>query len=388
MRRLDKRSLALILVAVLVTTPALYAQQTDDGEWLFKVKPKQKLRVDVETGGNITIVGWKRNEVKVIARPEWGSQDDVDVEVVRTSYGVKIRTSTPFRWRDMGWGRNNPDVHFTINIPDKFDVELESHGGDLFIKGVEGEFEGQIMGGDLDLEDLKGDVDLGTMGGDITIRESRLDGRVHTMGGDVELYNVSGGVRGSTMGGDVRYSGENNAKASDPIRISTMGGDINVEDAPSGGDMRTMGGDIHIRSASDFISARTMGGDIEIERLDGGVRATTMGGDIEIRMVGDVTKKDRSVEIISKGGDVTLIVPENLSMTVDITISFSRRGRRSNRRVSIESDFDLTIEESDEGRDRWGQSRRYIYGKGVFGSGKNKIHIETVNGRVILRKGK
>ncbi len=386
MRRLKKRPLGLILMALMVTSPALIAQQSDDGgEWLFKVKPKQKLRVDLETGGNITIVGWKRNEVKVIARPEWGSQDDVDVEVVKTSYGVKIMTSTPFRWGDMGWGRNNPDVDFTISIPDKFDVELESHGGDLFIRGVEGDFEGQTMGGDLDLEDLRGDIDLGTMGGDITIRDSRLDGRVHTMGGDVELTNVSGAVKGSTMGGDVRYSGENTAKASDPIRISTMGGDIRVDDAPFGGEMKTMGGDIHILSAAAYISARTMGGDIEIKRLDGGVRATTMGGDIEIRMVGDVTKKDRRVELISKGGDVLLIVPENLSMTVDITIAYSRRG---SDRVFIESDFDLTIEESDEGRDRWGKNRRYIYGKGVFGGGKHMVRIETVNGRVILRKGK
>ena len=67
--------------------------------------------------------------------------------------------------------------------------------------------------------------------------------------------------------------------------------------------MKTRGGDIRIRSATDFISARTMGGDIEIERLDGGVRATTMGGDVEIRMVGDVSKKKRDVEIISKGGE-------------------------------------------------------------------------------------
>jgi len=162
-----------------------------------------------------------------------------------------------------------------------------------------------------------------------------------------------------------------------------MGGDINLDEAPAGAVVKTMGGDITIGHAGGFIHARTMGGDIEIKALDGGVKATTMGGDVEITIVGDGSKKDRDIEIVSKGGDVILIVPKNYSMDIDITIAYNRRG---SHRVTIDSDFVLTIEEPDKDNDRSRGRRRYIYGHGKIAGGKHKVKIETVNGRVVIRE--
>ncbi|MCH8327895.1 MAG: DUF4097 family beta strand repeat protein [Candidatus Marinimicrobia bacterium] len=362
----------------------LTAQNGSDGSWEFKVKPGQELRVDLETGGTVTVKGWKQNKVSVTARSQWGDSDDIELDVKKTSYGVLVATSTPFSWREFGWGSNSPDIDFFIRVPAKFDVDLKSHGGDLNISGIEGHFEGETMGGDLELSDLKGEIDLSTMGGDIELSDASVTGRVHTMGGDVTLNNVSGGVKASTMGGDIHYKGGKNAIMSEPIRVSTMGGDITLSDVSAGGVVKTMGGDIIIKNAGKHISARTMGGDIEISALDGSVTATTMGGDVYIRMVGDVTKNAHDVELTSKGGDVTLIVPENFSMEVDITIRFNRR--RANR-ARIDSDFDLTITEEIGEDTRW-SNRNTIYGKGVFSGGKHKIKITTINGIVTLKKGR
>lgn len=362
----------------------LTAQNGSDGSWEFKVKSGQELRVDLETGGTVTVKGWKQNKVSVTAHAQWGDSDDIELDVKKTSYGVLVATSTPFSWREFGWGSNSPDIDFIIRVPDEFDVDLKSHGGDINISGIEGHFDGGTMGGDLELSDLKGDIDLSTMGGDIDLSDASLTGRVHTMGGDVTLDNVSGGVNASTMGGDIRYRGGKDAKMSIPIRVSTMGGDIDLTDASAGGVVKTMGGDITIKNASKHISARTMGGDIKISALDGSVTATTMGGDIHIRMVGDANKNARDVELTSKGGDVTLIVPENFSMEVDITISFNRR---SANRVRIDSDFDLQITEESGEDNRW-SNRNYIYGTGAFSGGKHKIKITTINGKVTLKKGR
>ena len=384
MQSLGNKLNIIITVVAVACGQRLLAQGGSDGSWEFEVKSGQELRVDLETGGNVTIKGWKENKVSVTARSRWGDSDDIDLDVKKTSYGVLVATSTAFSWREFGWGSNSPDIDFIIRIPKKFDIEVKSHGGNLNISGIEGRLEGQTMGGDLDLSDLKGEIDLGTMGGDIDLSDAFLKGRVHTMGGDVTLTNVSGGVKGSTMGGDIHYRGGKDAIMSEPIRVSTMGGDIELNDASAGGVVKTMGGDITIKNAGKHISARTMGGDIEIAALDGSVTATTMGGDIHIRMVGDVNQYDRDVEIVSKGGDVTLIVPADLSMEVDITITFTRRG---SNRARIVSDFDLTITEETGEDDRWSR-RSYIYGRGSFSGGKHKIRIDTVNGRVTLKKGK
>lgn len=384
MRYLKIRTITPAILTVFLFGSATLAQDGTPNKWEHKVKSGQRLKVDLETGGSVTIKGWDKKIVEVVARPEYSDyEDDLDIEVTKTSYGVKITTSTPFRWSEFGWGGNQPDIDFYIRVPAKFDLELESRGGDFIITGVDGHIDGQTMGGDLELAELAGDIDLGTMGGDITVRDSHLDGRVHTMGGDVELKNVSGAVRGSTMGGDVRYTGKITTKVTEAIRINTMGGDINLDDAPAGAVVKTMGGDITIGTAGGFIHARTMGGDIEIKALDGGVKATTMGGDVEITIVGDASNKDRDIEIVSKGGDVLLIVPKNYSMDIDITIAYNRR---ASHRVAIDSDVALTIEESDKDNDRWRRRRRYIYGRGKIAGGKHKVKIETVNGRVVIRE--
>ena len=51
-------------------------------------------------------------------------------------------------------------------------------------------------------------------------------------------------------------------------------------------------------------------------------------------------------------------------------------------------DFDLKEERTKDWDDEDGTPRKYIYGKGQIGGGKNRIRIETINGNVYLKKGK
>ena len=85
------------------------------------------------------------------------------------------------------------------------------------------------------------------------------------------------------------------------------------------------------------------------------------------------------------GGDVSLTVPEGLSMDIDIKLAYTRRSRQD---FEIVSDFDIEIEETDDWeRPRLvGTPKKYIYGKGVVAGGKNKIVLRTTNGDIYLRK--
>jgi DUF4097 and DUF4098 domain-containing protein YvlB len=169
------------------------------------------------------------------------------------------------------------------------------------------------------------------------------------------------------------------------VEISTMGGDITVANAPAGASVKTMGGDIEITSVKRDVKATTMGGDIEIKSIDGSASASTMGGDVTVTMVGDPASGKRDVELESMGGDVTLTVPAELSMDVEIEISYTKN---SSRNYKIVSDFPLSISESPEWEYKAKGARKIITGKGVVGGGRNKISLTTTNGDVRLIKAK
>jgi hypothetical protein len=352
----------------------------------FKVKPGQKLEMDLKSGGAIYITGWNEEKVAVKVNLTGRDAKDVRIEMNEVSAGVSVTSDVERRHRN--W---NTDLEFHINVPQKFDLDLNTAGGEITIENVEGDIEGETMGGELNLTQLKGTINLKTMGGEIKLTNSDVDGEVKTNGGSVALRDVTGNVSGHSMGGSVTYDnvtdrlGKTTGKE---VTITTMGGEINVDHAPYGANVSTMGGDISIRSAQKYVKAKTMGGNIDIDTVDGSVNAVTMGGDVSVNMVGDPEQGNRDIYIESKGGDVTLVVPDALSMDVDISLAYTRDNERrgEGKRPKIISDFDLQKDETTEWEHEHGSARKYIYGKATIAGGKNKIHIETVNGDVRLKR--
>jgi DUF4097 and DUF4098 domain-containing protein YvlB len=346
----------------------------------FKVPIGKRLEMELKSGGSINIVGWEKELVTVEVDLMGRDADDCKVDFDQTESGIRIYS------RCAAWRNNHSSsLHFEIKIPKRFDLDFDSMGGGVSISGVEGRIAGKTMGGELDLTQLKGMLDLRTMGGSITLTKSDVDGEVQTNDGKVLFEDVTGNVKGHSMGGAVTYrnvtdrAGKSTGKE---VRISTMGGEINVQEATNGADVSTMGGDVKIRSAKEYVKAKTMGGNIHIDAIDGWVRAETMGGDVEVTMVGDPAQGRRDVDLSSKGGDITLTVPEGLSMEVDITVAYTRNARKTYR---IISDFDLHEEESRDWDYDQGTPRRYIYATGSIAGGKNRIRIETINGDVYLK---
>jgi hypothetical protein len=347
----------------------------------FNVEKGQKLSINLKTGGSISITAWEKDEVQVDASIEGDNWDDFLTGFEKNSSGVEINSR--FKHSD---NSGNAGAHFDIKVPSKFDLEINTMGGELVLDGIEGNIQGKTMGGGLTLSHLNGNLDLSTMGGDVSLTNSVADGTVHTMGGSVEFENITGNVKGSTMGGNVtmknvtRKSGESNG---DEVDISSMGGEITVDDAPSGANVSTMGGPVSIHSAKKFVKAKTMGGDINIDEVDGSVNASTMGGAINVKEICDPNDSDRDIELESQGGDITLLVPAGFSMDVDITLAYTK-GKEE--KYKIISDFDLNRTQTDTWEKHKGSARKYIYGKAGINGGKNKVTIKTINGDVHLEK--
>lgn len=348
----------------------------------FNLAMGKRLRFDLNAGGSINITGWDREVVAVSANIGGRDGEAVEVGFREVPTGLEINA------RYGGVRKSySTDLRLEVQVPRRLDIEIETMGGGIHIANVEGDISGRTMGGELVLSDLKGSLRLTTMGGAISLKRSQVNGKVETMGGEVLLEDVEGDVKGTSMGGKVIYknvTGPSGQSTGDEVRITSMGGEIKVDSALSGANVSTMGGDIEIGTAARYVKAKTMGGDIRIGSLDGGVKATTMGGDVDVRMVGDPGQGDRAVELTSMGGDITLTVPDGLSMDIYIELAHTRNARES---YQITSDFPLQQRESPDWVTDHGTPRKYLYGTGQFGGGRNRVVIKTINGNVRLKKG-
>jgi DUF4097 and DUF4098 domain-containing protein YvlB len=366
--------LAIILIAALISAGSLIA-----GERTFPAAPGEMLDIDLRTGGSIEVKGSSANE----ARVEWDMRgfDDDNIRVEVDKSGGKIHVRSNYIRRS---GKNSGSGRFRISVPNRFDLDMNTMGGNIDIVDIKGTVSGETMGGDLVLKGLIGDLEFTTMGGNIILSDSDVDGRVKTMGGNITIDNVAGDVEPSTMGGNILLDNiiRRGSHAIDkPVNISTMGGNITVANAPHGAKVDTKGGDIVIRKSSEAVEAKTAGGNITIKEHSGSVEAETMGGNVRTVIVSGNSAQD--IDIRSMGGKIELDLPANFSGTFDLEIAFTHK---SFSEYKIRSDFPIRIEDSGDEDRGLGFGGKHIRGSGTVGSGKNRVRIRTVNGDIVINK--
>jgi len=372
-----------ILIIVLLIPCLMTANESDSKSLEVAAEKGKTLSINLTSGGSIYIKGWSEDKIKVKATSDHRALESDRIPLKKTKTGFEI--NTPFFYENYSDGdyEVTSDIDLDIMVPEQYDLEIETMGGDIRISNVEGEFSGKTMGGELELDGLKGEVNLTTMGGEITLTNSELDGKLKTMGGDIRFENVKGNVDASTMGGEIHYRNVTIGSGKEEVKISTMGGEIFVDKAVHGANVHTMGGDIYIRKAEKYVKATTMGGEIDIDELDGWVKASTMGGDVTVKMVGDPDEGERDVDLSSMGGEIELILPAGISAEFEIELIYTKNSRRNYR---ISSDFKLKIEESSDWIYNQGTPRKRILGTGSVNGGKNHIHIKTINGNIRIKK--
>lgn len=155
------------------------------------------LALDLRTGGLVKITRGADKLVRVRVSDGGRPCDDCKVELEHTSQGIQLRS------RHAASASAPSQLRFEIEVPQHFDVDLSSAGGEVQIEGVDGTIKGQTESGALVLRRLSGSVDLQTLRGDVTLRESYVSGRVRTVGGKVLMEDVTGAVEASTQDGNV-----------------------------------------------------------------------------------------------------------------------------------------------------------------------------------------
>jgi hypothetical protein len=347
------------------------------------------LFLDLKTGAGVHITGTDDNRVRM--RAELAGRDWRNTEISLVNDGPDARIV--LRYRDSR-GNTSSSHRLTITVPRRYNVRIQSSGGEIVLRNVEGTFSGNTGGGEIDIANASGSANLTTGGGEINVRDSKLSGSVSTGGGSVLIEGVTGGLRGSSGTGNVLYGGagskngityseassEGARRGSDgKTYVRKSGGGISIGDVGNGASISTGGGDITIGASQGSVEVNTGGGDITAGPLFGGGIITTGAGNLRIEVGGS---SGGPIRASSGNGTVTLILPRNIDADLDLETAFTR----NHGETRIEGDWSLNPTVTDTWDTSMGTPRRFVRARQSLGSGGPTIRIRTVNGNIIVRR--
>jgi hypothetical protein len=302
----------LTLGAVLALPAMLQAKITRTVEKTFTVQPGGTLTV-VTQGGDIKVLTGPGNEVKVTAteRINASSEAQADellkrleltIEQLGDNVMAKAKYGDSTGWHVGNWPPVN--VSFTVMVPSRYNVDLNTSGGDIGVASINGRAKLRTSGGNLKLERVDGEVDGGTSGGDINLQEGTAKVKLVTSGGDIHVDRAGGEADLSTSGGNIVIN-----SVQGRLHAATSGGDVkaSIEGALQGDcQLTTSGGTVTVAvnpAAAFDLKAHTSGGDVDVSGI---TIAIEKGGLRKSSLAGKVNGGGPQLYLSSSGGDIRI----------------------------------------------------------------------------------
>lgn len=254
-----------VVLIVFISLFSIVGQNKKDLQLLehknFRTQFGKQLKVSAESG-DVEITPWYNNEVMVNIYGNENAKEKMKFVFDSDNNSITIKGERKNKWGFF----SNIKLRYEIKVPEKFNLDISTAGGDIKVGGV------------------IGNINLKTSGGDI--RTDRITGnlRANTSGGDIKIFSNDASIDARTSGGDItlEYFGENRG-----IELRTSGGDIEIKlpsDFNASVELATSGGDVDcdfkLNRVEKFIRTKIIG-----ELNNGGQKliAKTSGGDIEVK---------------------------------------------------------------------------------------------------------
>lgn len=231
-------SRSAFLAILLLGAAAAAAGQTEELLRTLRMEPGGRLEID-NVGGEITVTGVDGDELTIRAAKRLvgpGSAEALDhVEVRIEERGGRVvveprhRRSVLQSLGNLFGGRGRPQVavDFTVSVPRRAGVTIESVAGDVVVEGVAGETRVDVFSGDVRLRALASRrVEVETFSGSVTFDGAFADdGRYEfeSFSGDLHLSVAEGSgfeIEAESFSGELR--------SGFPIRIAAGGGEVTV----------------------------------------------------------------------------------------------------------------------------------------------------------------
>ena len=190
---------------------------------------------------------------------------------------------------------------------------------------------------------------------------------IETAGGEIVIREAGGPVQASTGGGNIRVE-----RAAGSVVARTAGGLIQVEQAEGPVTAESSGGAIQVNSAHG-VRCESAGGAIRLHNVAGAVRAFANSGSI----LAELARSALADSVLTtNAGDITVVIPSNLALTVEAINESGGAGR-------ISSDFPQ-IRMRNNGASEAGP----LVAEGALNGGGPMLRVNVVGGTIYLRRTK
>lgn len=228
----------------------------DDRERFCEVRekrldPTRTLEIDGRENGGVSVHGWDRGQVLVLAKIQADGEDaddarDVASQISIATDGGRVRADGPSTRRHQSWS-----VSYDAWVPRQTDLHLVTHNGGISVADVDARLDLSALNGGIALRGVSGDVHGETTNGPLNVE---LDGD-RWRGAGLDLRTTNGPVN---LGIPVGYSAR--------LETGTVNGGMRI-DFPI-----TLQGNIGRRITTDLgnggppIRAVTTNGPVNIRR--------------------------------------------------------------------------------------------------------------------------
>ncbi len=393
-----KQLLSILFLGAALATAQNESPITRDGTYWVRtiqgaIDTSASNRLRVETTGNVNLRGASGEQSSYTLALRVRAADAREAEVLFDRVIVKTGTEGGWTYVKVTPPREGRlSVELTVTGPKALrQVWAETRGGNVQASDWDGDFEARSAGGRIGVDRIRGTSELRTAGGMIDVGTVNGPVRCYSGGGIIRVESAGSAATLDTAGGEIFVH-----QAEGPVQASTGGGNIRIERAASTVMARTAGGLIQVEQADGPVTAESSGGAIQVSSAYG-VRCESAGGAIRLRNVAgavrafansgsilaelaggrDSSGKGMADSILStNAGDITVLIPSNLALTVRATNESGGSGR-------INSDFPQL-------RPRSGGSPEAgpLVAEGELNGGGPVLRVNVMAGTIYLRRAK
>jgi DUF4097 and DUF4098 domain-containing protein YvlB len=315
------------LCIALAAEPAL----TREGKYWVEVRSGSEplapsVRLRISSRGAVTLNGIPRPELSYALKIRVKASNEAGARLLAKRFSVRLAKqggSSLALFVQRGDGMADLQVNAPRTLPEStiatsegavafYDldgaVHAETGGGAINADRIRGNVVVRTAGGDITLGTLGGAANCSTAGGRITAARVQGEARFETGGGDITAQQVFGLVNATTMAGSIRIGNAGSA-----VIASTGGGPIDVGHAHGIVTVRNSGGPVKVGSA-EGVRCENAGGGVNLDNISGSVRVSTAIGSIIASLLAGKPMSDSF--LTTGGGDITVIIPSNLGVTI------------------------------------------------------------------------
>lgn len=188
------------------------------------------LRVDGRDNGGVTVHGWDKSTIQVVAMIQTNAETEADASDLAKRVRIsasngEVRADGPDTRRHESWS-----VSYEIWVPAHTGLDLRARNGGIAVDGVDSRMELETVNGGLALSDVGGDVRGTTTNGGVSaeLSGSKWNGAgldLQTSNGGVRLYipdNYSARLETGTVNGGMNIGFPITVQGSFGRRLSTQ----------------------------------------------------------------------------------------------------------------------------------------------------------------------